>query len=243
MTTSFLTVSGTLVETIIIQKSKFICHIAPAKTAAEAEGFIESIRKKHYNATHNVPAYIVDEEYKYSDDGEPSQTAGAPVLNTLQREGYNHIAVVITRYFGGIKLGTGGLVRAYTDSLKSGLEKAAKSGKLLNVTGGIELPVELDYQYYGAVERLAQTSDVYSISESEFLETVRLKIWVDPFGDTNAGSGASQPITDSENLLQILKGKLTEITAGSVIINKERELLIARGAKGRIRGEYEKKLD
>ncbi len=102
---------------ITIEKSKFIGYATPIKSEEEAIAFIENIRTKHWNATHNVPAYIVGENneiQRYSDDREPSGTAGIPILEVIKKEDLRNVAVVVTRYFGGIKLGTGGLVRAYT---------------------------------------------------------------------------------------------------------------------------------
>ncbi len=119
---SFKTVLAPVQAEIVIKKSKFICQLFPAKTVEEAEAAITAVRKEHYNATHNVPAYLVGEHYKYSDDGEPAGTAGAVMLDVLKKEGFDYVAAVVTRYFGGIKLGKGGLVRAYTDSLKAAIE-------------------------------------------------------------------------------------------------------------------------
>ncbi|MFA5527539.1 MAG: YigZ family protein, partial [Peptostreptococcales bacterium] len=121
---------------IIIEKSRFIGHIIPINwhehsdmdsLSKEAEDFILSIRNKHKEATHNVPVYVIGLNYevqKYSDDGEPSKTAGIPILEMLKNEGIMNVVLVITRYFGGTKLGTGGLVRAYTSTAKLALEEA-----------------------------------------------------------------------------------------------------------------------
>lgn len=111
----------------IVEKSKFIAYVFPVSTEAEANACIASIRKKHRDATHNVPIYLLGEDYavqRYSDDGEPSGTAGIPVLEMLKKEGVTDICVVVTRYFGGIKLGTGGLVRAYTHAVQQALALA-----------------------------------------------------------------------------------------------------------------------
>lgn len=109
------------------KKSRFIASVRPVKTEEEAKAFIDEIRKKHYNATHNVFAYQVGENndiQRYSDDGEPQGTAGMPVLNVLTGEDVKNAAIVVTRYFGGTLLGTGGLVRAYGKAAKNGLLKA-----------------------------------------------------------------------------------------------------------------------
>ena len=136
---------------IIEKKSRFIAALAPAATEQEAQAFIDQIRKKHYNATHNCFAYRVglDREIsRYGDDGEPQGTAGIPMLNVLAGEGMCNIAVVITRYFGGTLLGTGGLVRAYGGAVKEGLSVACIVEK--NLYAVIELVA--DYHLVGKIQ-------------------------------------------------------------------------------------------
>lgn len=111
----------------IIEKSRFIAHVKPVETKEEADAFITSIRKTYRDATHNVPALVLGNQFQMqwaSDDGEPQGTSGAPIVQMLVKEGITNVAVVVTRYFGGIKLGTGGLVRAYTGSAKLGIQAA-----------------------------------------------------------------------------------------------------------------------
>ena len=110
-----------------IEKSRFIAYVKPAETKEEADAFIAEIKKKHKDATHNVPAMVLGDKFQIqwaSDDGEPQGTSGAPMVQMMVNEGITNVVVVVTRYFGGIKLGTGGLVRAYTNSAKLGLEAA-----------------------------------------------------------------------------------------------------------------------
>lgn len=112
---------------IIEKKSKFIATVRPVKTEEEAQSFIEEMRKKYWDATHNVFAYQIGERnqiQRFSDDGEPSGTAGLPVLDVLKGEDVKDVAIVVTRYFGGTLLGTGGLVRAYGKAAKEGLLEA-----------------------------------------------------------------------------------------------------------------------
>ncbi len=114
-------------DEIVIKKSKFICNIAPVESEEMAKEFVQSISKTHYKATHNVPVYVIGKNYevvKYSDDNEPSGTAGKPILNVLQNNQIMNVAVVVTRYFGGIKLGTGGLQRAYSGVVLDTIAKA-----------------------------------------------------------------------------------------------------------------------
>ena len=111
-----------------IEKSKFITHTCPVETENEALNFINEIKKRHYNATHNVSAFYIRDNYfykKYSDDGEPGGTAGLPSLQAILNKNVIDVCVVVTRYFGGIKLGAGGLVRAYTDATVKGLEASS----------------------------------------------------------------------------------------------------------------------
>ena len=119
-------------STIIIEKSKFIGYSRHVETEEDALTFINEIKKKNKDATHNVSAYILGEKMnaqKYSDDGEPSGTAGIPILELMKKEELTNSAIVVTRYFGGIKLGAGGLVRAYSKSAKSTLENSLISQK------------------------------------------------------------------------------------------------------------------
>ena len=112
------------------RRSRFIGHIFPVETEEEALAQLKKMREKYWNATHNVYAYIIkDGPTRYSDDSEPQGTAGMPVLEVLRREGLNNILCVVTRYFGGILLGAGGLVRAYTKSAKLGVDAAGISMK------------------------------------------------------------------------------------------------------------------
>ena len=111
----------------VIEKSRFITYVKPVETKEEADAFVGEIRKKHKDATHNVPAMVLGDHFQVqwaSDDGEPQGTSGAPMVQMLVQEGITNVVVVVTRYFGGIKLGTGGLVRAYTSSAKQGLAAA-----------------------------------------------------------------------------------------------------------------------
>ena len=127
MLTQYRTVGKSGEAELVIEKSQFISYAAPAATEEEALEFIQAIKKKHRDATHNVPAYVIGENndiQRFSDDGEPSGTAGVPMLEVLKKEDLRDTVLVVTRYFGGIKLGTGGLVRAYTKAAKLALEAA-----------------------------------------------------------------------------------------------------------------------
>ena len=141
----------------IIERSRFIAYAAPVSDRGEAEAFIAAVRKKHKDATHNVPAMVLGDKMQIqwaSDDGEPQGTSGAPIVQMLVAQGITNVAVVVTRYFGGIKLGTGGLVRAYTSSAKLGLEAAG----ICDVCQRSVLTYALDYTYLAKLQNLAGQS-------------------------------------------------------------------------------------
>lgn len=158
-----------------VQKSRFIASAAPVFSAEEARLFISSIKKKYCDATHNVPAFIIGEGNSIvsgcSDDGEPSGTSGRPALSVLEGSTVTNIAVVITRYFGGIKLGTGGLVRAYSESVKRVLAVLPKA-RIINAS---LFQVMLPYSFYEPFLRLA-SSEGAEICSSEFDSDVILTV-------------------------------------------------------------------
>ncbi len=137
----FKTISSNVSAEIIEKKSRFIANAFYVSSKKEAEDKILEIRKKFYDSKHNCYAYIVNDIEKFSDDGEPSGTAGAPLLKLIKNNNLNNILIVVTRYFGGILLGTGGLVRAYTDAGKKTLEKA----EIIDKEYGIRYSVEISY--------------------------------------------------------------------------------------------------
>ena len=150
----YSTVRGAASAEQIIEKSRFIAYVSPVETREEADAFITSIRKKHKDATHNVPAMVLGDKMQTqwaSDDGEPQGTSGAPIVQMLVAQGITNVVVVVTRYFGGIKLGTGGLVRAYTSSAKLGLAAAG----ICDVCERSVLTYALDYTYLAKLQNLA----------------------------------------------------------------------------------------
>ena len=121
-------------QEIVIEKSRFICTLKKVATEEESQDFIKETKKKYWDATHNCSAYIVGESgaaQRSNDDGEPSGTAGLPMLEVLRKNNLHNVAAVVTRYFGGIKLGAGGLVRAYTNSVAAAIEEAGIAEKVL----------------------------------------------------------------------------------------------------------------
>ena len=175
----FKTIKGPVRSEFKIKKSKFIGYLMPVDNRESAEEFIEKMSKKHYDANHNVPAYIIGEDseiHKYSDDGEPSGTAGLPMLEMLKKEGLTNIAVVVTRYFGGTKLGTGGLVRAYTKSLTLALEGATILEKRIYYSS----EMVLDYTMHGKFLNYIKSNAFIILGEEIFTEHVKIKMFIKP---------------------------------------------------------------
>jgi uncharacterized YigZ family protein len=161
---------------IQIQKSRFIGHACPVTTEEEAIAFVERIRKKHWHATHNVPVYLLDAVQRYSDDGEPSGTAGIPILEMLKKEGITDICIVVTRYFGGIKLGTGGLVRAYTNSAKAVLQEIGVIEK--RVYQSVEMV--FDYTLHGKIQNYCMNQPAVIVAETSFSDRVAMQLRIEP---------------------------------------------------------------
>lgn len=161
---------------VIIQKSRFIGHVARAKTEEEAQSFIQRIQKEHHNATHNCFAYIIgdhDQFQKANDDGEPSGTAGVPMLEVLKRLSLKNTVVVVTRYFGGIKLGAGGLIRAYS-TVTSETIKAIGVVQREQMQG---YQLRIEYPLLGKVQNFLNEAN-YIIEHIEYLENVILDVYV-----------------------------------------------------------------
>ncbi len=204
-------------DEIIIKKSRFIGYAAPVTTEEEAQEFIEQIKKEHRNATHNVPVYLIGEKFdiqRYSDDGEPSGTAGVPMLEMLKNEGITNVAIVATRYFGGIKLGTGGLVRAYTQTAKIALEAA----KVVKKCEYERLSVVIPYTFQGAIEHFFNTQDEFIKSEVDYTDVVRFEVFVtsdkkDEFRDKMIQMTSAQAVVSELGncFLTICDGKILEI--------------------------------
>ena len=153
-----------------IERSRFITHVSPAESPEEARAFIAGIRERYRDATHNVPAFVcgAGSEHQWaSDDGEPQGTSGMPVLRLITGEGLTNVAIVITRYFGGIKLGTGGLMRAYTHAASLGIENA----RICEVRESALLRYSFDYSYLSKLRSMSEEGR-FGMSEIEYTETV-----------------------------------------------------------------------
>ncbi|WML30034.1 YigZ family protein [Neobacillus sp. OS1-32] len=162
---------------IIIQKSRFIAQIKRAETETEAQAFIQEVKKKHWNATHNCSAYLIgehDQIQKANDDGEPGGTAGVPMLEVLKKRNLKDTVVVVTRYFGGIKLGAGGLIRAYGKATSEGLDTIGIVERILKQV----IHTTIDYTWLGKIEKELRVSE-HKIKEIHYLDKVEIETYVD----------------------------------------------------------------
>ena len=213
---NYYTVSGSAKASFIEKRSEFIGCIAPVRTNDEAVAFINSIKAEHRKAKHNVYAYILREDNisRYSDDGEPQGTAGVPVLDVLQKRGLTDICVVVTRYFGGILLGGGGLVRAYSHAASL----ACDAAHTMNMCMCHRLKITADYGMYGKISYLLPNFDTITVN-SDFGSDVTLEILV------------------LSEKLDELKKELTEATNGSADITDCGELFEDFSSVKKIPGE------
>lgn len=165
MDKEYKTLAAPACASFIEKKSEFIGNIAPCKTEEEAVAFIEQIRKQHRKATHNCYAYILRDNNigRHSDDGEPGGTAGTPMYEVLRKEGLTDVCCVVTRYFGGILLGAGGLVRAYTNGVKIAVDAA----KIKEISPARRLKITLEYSLYGKIGAILTQFDA-RVQQEEF---------------------------------------------------------------------------
>lgn len=193
---SYITIANEFRTEYIIEKSHFIATIAPVSTEEEAQAFIQRISKEFWDATHNCTTYAIgprQEQQRSSDNGEPSGTAGKPMLEVLKKTTITNVAVVVTRYFGGIKLGAGGLIRAYSHSVA----KAVQEGPKLLIAPRQIVSLTIDYSYFGSVERQLQTLGLPY--QSSFTDTISLEIYVEP------------------NFVNDLETTITNLTGGNLL--------------------------
>lgn len=183
----------------IIEKSRFITYVKPVSSKKEADAFIAEIKKKHKDATHNVPAMVIGDKFQIqwaSDDGEPQGTSGAPIVQMLVQEGVTNVAIVVTRYFGGIKLGTGGLVRAYTSSAKLGLEAA----KVIEIFEKKVLTYRVDYGIFNKLSNFTFEQNV-SIENVVYTDVVKFDMVVEP-EETDLVKNAVTGISNGREILE-----------------------------------------
>ncbi|MCH3958107.1 MAG: YigZ family protein [Selenomonas sp.] len=167
------------IETLYeIQKSKFITHICHVETEEAARAFIQSMKKRYFDARHNCSAWVLGEladKQKSNDDGEPGGTAGNPILEAIRKNGLTNIVVVVTRYFGGIKLGAGGLIRAYGHAAVLGLNEAS----ILEMTPFQEVAITISYELLASVEHWIRQKEIRS-TEPDYADQVTLHLLLPP---------------------------------------------------------------
>jgi len=186
------------------KKSRFIASVFEIHSEADALSILESVRKKYYDARHNCYAYILGERQeiqRFSDDKEPQGTAGKPILEVLTKQRFSNTLIIVTRYFGGILLGTGGLVRAYTAAAIEGLRAAMESQNACPVFPGIPLKITCDYSLSGKVQ--------YLISQMEI-----------PSGETLYHENVTFQVLASSADADLLEHKITEATGASAVIER-----------------------
>ncbi|MEZ3486836.1 MAG: YigZ family protein [Lachnospiraceae bacterium] len=196
------------------KKSRFIATVSPAGSEEEALRFIEGIRKKYWDARHNCYAYVIGERgelKRFSDDGEPGGTAGKPILEVLAGEELCNVVIVVTRYFGGTLLGTGGLVRAYSAASKEGLA----SSVLITKTRGVKLHVTTDYNGLGKIQYILGQQG-FKILESVYTDKVDLTVLV--------------PVAE----LADIRDEITESTSGQAVLEEGGQCYFAQ-----IDGKYQ----
>ena len=189
-----------------IKKSVFIAHVKHVETEESAREFLQEIKKKYFDATHNCSAWILGEngdKQKSNDDGEPGGTAGNPILDAIKKNELANIAVVVTRYFGGIKLGAGGLIRAYSHTAALGIAAA----KIVQMTAFKKISVTIEYPLLAQVENFMRNKKI-RVENSEYAVDVTINILLEP--------------VEVENFL----ADLTELTAANFLSEDLGEILI-----------------
>lgn len=193
---------------IVEKKSRFIANIAAVASEEEAIEFIEKIKKKYYDARHNCYAYIIGDKgdkKKCSDDGEPQRSAGMPMMEVLENQGYFDIAAVVTRYFGGTLLGVGGLIRAYQGALIEGLN-ASVSGEIHE---GFRAKYRFGYDFYGKIKYIAESENIV-IEDTLFDETVTISLI---FNDSESERLQKKLVEETNaNIERLLLEKIKYIT-------------------------------
>lgn len=175
---SYFTLQSNIEATgeFVDRKSRFIAQLVHIESEDEANAFIETVRKRHYDARHNVPAWIlVDGRERQSDDGEPSRTSGMPTLEVLRGAGLKNVCCVVTRYFGGTLLGPGGLVRAYTAATQAAVAAAQDAGQIVEMTSVVPVDAHVAYPQYEQVLRLAQDCGA-KVADADYADAVTIHL-------------------------------------------------------------------
>ena len=204
----YLTIKKEAEAELLVERSRFIAYVKPVESKEEADAFFSQIRALHRNANHNVPAFVIGERFEQqwaSDDGEPQGTSGVPMLQMMIKEGLTNVAVIVTRYFGGIKLGTGGLMRAYTGAAKQALLAA----EICEVHELALLAFSMDYTYLGKLQNLSENGE-FQILETMFTDKVTVTIAVEP----------EQTEELRKTIANLTGGRVTEISEAKQLVKK-----------------------
>ncbi len=194
-------------DEFVVEKSVFIGHSKPVKTEEEARKFIDEMKYKYKDATHNVWAYTIGETMniqRYSDDGEPQGTAGIPTLEVIKKEDLRNVVVVVTRYFGGVKLGAGGLVRAYTKGAKIALDAA----KIVEKRPFIEVHISADYTLLGKIQNELSNKE-YTVKDIEYADSVNIIVYCE------------------KERLKELSSLITEISSATAEVSEKEEFYLS----------------
>lgn len=196
---SYITALGESVFTQSILKSKFIAYLRHTDTEEDALSFIEEIKKRHSDATHNCYSFILMDNNisRFSDDGEPSGTAGKPIYDVIKGGGLLNVTIVVTRYFGGTLLGTGGLVRAYSSSAKGAVDAA----KIVTMSNSSRYSLSFDYKYLDQIKSYVDKNPDCKISHIDYLDKINV--------DIDVKNGKTEDV----------EAKITDITSNNFVIN------------------------
>ena len=202
--TSYLTVNDITEAEITEKKSRFIATVLHIESEEEATAILADFRKRYWDARHNCYAYVLgkkSELERFSDDGEPSGTAGRPILEVIKGRGLTNTMIIVTRYFGGVLLGTGGLVRAYTDSSALAVDTAKEEGRLVNMRLLLKADIKADYTLSGKVQYTLAGMDV-KVFETIYEDSVIFKVGI--------------PADEADKVLD----KITDVTNAKVLIER-----------------------
>ncbi len=200
------TINSNTINKIVINKSEFITYLFKVKTVDEVNDYLSQIRKKHYDATHNCYAYIIgmnQEIQKASDDGEPSKTAGFPMLDVLKKRNMTNILAITTRYFGGIMLGAGGLIRAYSSSVSEALDKT----NIYEYLNYETIMTIVSYSSYNCIENFLKS---YTLFDINYTDKVCIKVGVLPL-DVHEFKNQITNLTSGEAIMDSLGIETLEI--------------------------------
>ncbi|CAM3313063.1 YigZ family protein [Brevibacillus invocatus] len=209
----YKTVAGYGEDDIIIERSRFIGYAQRVTTEEEASAFIAAIKKKHWDATHNCSAFVIgenDQIQRSSDDGEPSGTAGKPILECIKKNGVKDTVVVVTRYFGGIKLGAGGLVRAYT----AGTVTALKAARIVVHTLHQKISIHVDYTWWGKVENELRIGEQRVVG-TDFTDKVSAHVLI-PEGEQDGFIERMIDLTNGQAQIELGEKEYVEVPVDAV---------------------------